>query len=93
MIFPTKIHKKLYFLVKRIDYYGKRLLSYFELKNMIKHLGYSFTINGILIEKLEGASKNKTKANFLKKIPCGLFIFNKIFKYFIPSYTVVIVQK
>src|SRR4030042_2587713 len=91
--FPRKLIKNYIYLLKRIDYYGKRLLSYFELKNMIKHLGYSFTINGILKEELEGASKNKTKAKILKIIPCGFFILNKIFKYFIPTYTVVIVRK
>lgn len=91
--FPRKLIGNYIYFCKRIDYHGKRLLSYFELKNMIKRLKYSFTINGILMEELGGASKNKIKSNILKKIPYGLFILNKIFKYFIPTYIVVIVRK
>ena len=88
--FPRKVMSAYVYFVKKMDYQGKRLLSYFELKRLIKKLGLHGEIKGLLKSDLEGASKNKLKCELLKRFPFGLSILNTVFKYFIPSYNVVI---
>jgi 2-polyprenyl-3-methyl-5-hydroxy-6-metoxy-1,4-benzoquinol methylase len=87
---PRPWIKHYIYLVKKMDYSDKRLLSYFELRRKLKKLGMDWSIKGLLKEELDGVSKNQRKTKLLKRIPFGLTLLNKAFKYFVPSYFIVI---
>ena len=71
-------------MVSGRSYKGVRLLSYFEIKNMITHHSNRIVEAGVMFDR--DKTILTTKEKYLKKIPIALFILNRLFKFFVPSF-------
>lgn len=83
-LIPRRFVKKYVKFFSGHAYEGVWLLSYWKLKKLINRHSNVNVIEGILFD-----NKNKNmslKEKIFTKVPGLLFVFNRVFKYFIPSY-------
>jgi ubiquinone/menaquinone biosynthesis C-methylase UbiE len=79
-------------IIKGVEYRGKRLLSYFELKRLLKRaFRQGFRIEGLIIDP------SQAKRRFIGKIfnlfPLSLKIFNTVFRYLTTNYQVLVFKE
>ena len=85
---PRKFMKTYVKLLSGHPYDDVWLMSYWQLLALAKRHSSEYKIGGIMFDKSKHNLSKKEK--FLSDFPFLLFIFNKVFKYFIPSFQMLV---
>lgn len=85
---PRRLMNPVCLKIRGTEYRGKRLLSYFELKKILKKtFNKDFYIAGVIIDPTQ--TKERYIGKLFSSIPWALKLFNIIFRYFLTNYQVI----